>query len=82
MLLQKKQTCSLVIALLMLTSLAFCLERASKGKSVQVGRLLIGSNRTTNETKDDLLKKLHDGAAGDTKGYQADQLQLAGTNII
>lgn len=77
---QKKQACLMVISVLMLISLAFCLEILPEGKSVQVGRLIIGSSRTTNDSKDGILKKLYDEHAGDIKDYQSDQLQLAGTN--
>ncbi|XP_026791326.3 uncharacterized protein LOC113539620 isoform X1 [Pangasianodon hypophthalmus] len=76
MLWQEKEMCSVVIAVLMLISSAFCLEIAPQGKSVQFGRLLIGSSKTTNETKDGVVKKVYDEYAGDTNGYQSDQPDL------
>ncbi|KAB5536903.1 hypothetical protein PHYPO_G00112660 [Pangasianodon hypophthalmus] len=76
MLWQEKEMCSMVMAVLMLISSAFCLEIAPQGKSVQFGRLLIGSSKTTNETKAGVVKKVYDEYAGDTNGYQSDQPDL------
>ncbi|MCJ8744290.1 hypothetical protein PDJAM_G00116930 [Pangasius djambal] len=76
MLWQEKETCFIVMIVLMLIFSAFCLELVPKGKSVQFGRLIIGSSRTTNETKDGVVKKVYDEDAGDTNGYQSDQPEL------
>ncbi|XP_034169964.2 uncharacterized protein LOC113539691 isoform X2 [Pangasianodon hypophthalmus] len=81
MLWQEKETCFMVMVVLMLISSAFCLEIAPQGKSVQFGRLLIGSSKTTNETKDGVVKKVYDEYAGDTNGYQSDQPELTGSQL-
>lgn len=72
----------MALSLLMLISSAFCLEPVPGGKFVQYGRFIIGSRRTTNEATDDMAKKLHDEYAGDTNGYQSDQPELRGMNVI
>ncbi|KAF4090629.1 hypothetical protein AMELA_G00054570 [Ameiurus melas] len=71
---QKRETWFMFIAVLTLIPSAFCLV-VPKGKLVQAGRLIIGSSRITNGTKDDIVK-VHDEYAGDTNGYQSDQPEL------
>lgn len=78
---QTKEPCVLLISVLLLTSSAFRLETIPRGKSVQFGRLIIGSSRTTNETRNGIVKKLHDENAGDTNGYPPDQPELRGTSL-
>ncbi|XP_053530172.1 uncharacterized protein LOC128628921 isoform X2 [Ictalurus punctatus] len=80
MLWQKRETWFMFLAVLILISSAFCLV-VPKGKLVQTGRLIIGSSRITNETKNGIVKKVHDEYAGDTNGYQSDQPELTGSQL-
>ncbi|KAF4090624.1 hypothetical protein AMELA_G00054520, partial [Ameiurus melas] len=76
---QKRETWFMFIAVLTLIPSAFFLV-VPKGKLVQAGRLIIGSSRITNETKDDIVK-VHDEYAGDTNGYQSDQPELTESQL-
>ncbi|KAK3536910.1 hypothetical protein QTP86_027075 [Hemibagrus guttatus] len=58
---QKPEICFMELAVLMLIPSIFCLELIPNGKSVQSGRLIIGSSGATSQNKDD-LKKLHEGS--------------------
>lgn len=77
MLWQKSEICFMVLAILGCTSV-FCLETLRKGKSIQSGRLIIGSSKTTNENKDDLLKKLHNKYVQNISGNLSNQPALIG----
>lgn len=79
---QTKEPWVLLISVLLLISSAFPLETIPRGKSVQFGRLIIGSSRTANETKNGIVKKLHDENAGDINGYQSDQPELRGASLL
>lgn len=72
----------MVISVLLLISSVFCLELVSEGKSVQYGRLLINSDRTTNETKNGMGKKLHDEYAEGINKSQSDHPALRGRNVV
>ncbi|XP_060713546.1 uncharacterized protein LOC132837746 [Tachysurus vachellii] len=80
MLWQISEICLMALAILSCTSV-FCLETLRKGKSIQSGRLIIGSSKTTNENKDDLLKKLHDKYVQDLSGNQSNQPALIGSQL-
>lgn len=77
MLWQKIEMCFMILAVLMLACSIFCLETLPNGKSVQSGRLIIGSSRTTSPNKDH-LKMLRDKYVGDSNGSQSDQPALIG----
>lgn len=77
MLWQRLEICFMILAVLVLTCSIFCLEIFPNGRSVQSGRLIIDSSRTTSPNKDD-LKMLHGKYVGDRNGSQSDQPVLMG----